>query len=225
MPVYRNELKHVITVSDAKAIAMNLSVIAKRDPHTGPDGQYRIRSLYLDDLRDTALREKLDGVSCRQKFRIRYYNDDTSFIMLEKKVKEGGAGYKLQHRLTREQVESILNGETSFLATSGEPLLIDFYLQMKNRGLRPKVVVQYDRIPFVYEPGNVRVTIDFNVRAGKVVRDFLNPDQVTIPVTDGLVLLEVKWDDFLPGNIRNALQLRNRGQSAFSKYAQCRIFG
>ena len=77
---YRSEIKHVITAADRAAICANLRVVAKLDPHVGSRGYYKIRSLYFDSLSDRALREKLDGVNEREKFRIRYYDDNTDFI-------------------------------------------------------------------------------------------------------------------------------------------------
>lgn len=222
---YRNEIKHFITAADRVAICANLRAVAKSDPHVGPQGTYQIRSLYFDNLADKALREKLDGVNEREKFRIRYYNGDTSFIQLEKKVKRGGAGYKLSANLTAEEAQRIVNGEITWMATSGRPLIVELYSRMKSEGLRPRTIVDYERIPFVYGPGNVRVTIDYNIRTGLNQTDFLNPHCVTIPAGDSVILLEVKWDEFLPSIIRRAVQVKGRRETAFSKYQVCRIYG
>ena len=105
---YRHEIKHIISAGDAAAIRTNLSAVAKIDPHAAEKGYYRIRSLYFDDPMDTALHEKLDGVNERRKFRIRYYNDDLSYIMLECKMKRDGVGCKPQARLTLEETQRIL---------------------------------------------------------------------------------------------------------------------
>lgn len=222
--VYRNEIKHVIDVADKAAICANLRVVARLDEHAGPDGSYRIRSLYFDSLADRALREKLDGVDEREKFRIRYYNNDTSMIHLEKKVKRNGLGCKVSERLTAEEAQRIVDGDTLWMASSGRGLLIELYSKMKSQGLRPRTIVDYTRIPFVYGPGNVRVTIDENIRTGLRCTDFLNPDCVTIPAGDPVIILEVKWDAFLPTVIRRAVQVKNRRASAFSKYQVCRIY-
>lgn len=223
--VYRNEVKHLITPADKAALCARLRVVAKPDPHAGPTGQYRIRSLYFDDLTDRALREKLYGVSHREKFRIRCYNNDLSFIRLEKKEKQGGLGRKLSEPLTEEETRRILMGDTGWMAVSGRPLLIELYSKMKAQGLRPKTIVEYTRTPFVYAPGNVRITIDENIRTGLTCTDLLDPDCITIPAGDGVMVLEVKWDEYLPTVIRRAIQLEGRKASAYSKYAACRIYG
>jgi len=223
--VYRNELKHVIDAGDKAAICASLRAIARLDEHAGPDGRYKIRSLYFDNLYDTALRAKLDGVNEREKFRIRYYNDDPSVIHLEKKVKRNGLGYKVSADLTKEEAQRIVDGDTDWMATSGRGLIIELYSKMKSQGLRPKTIVDYTRTPFVYGPGNVRVTIDEDIRTGLCCTDFLNPDCVTIPAGEPVIILEVKWDEYLPTVIRRAVQVRSRRAGAFSKYQACRIYG
>ena len=221
---YRHEVKHLITQADAISIRHNLSAVAQTDPHVQADGSYTIRSLYFDDIRNTALWEKLDGVNERRKFRIRYYNDDLSFIMLECKQKRDNVGCKLQVRLTQDEVKRIMEGDIAWMAQSGKPLLVTLYVEMKAKGLKPICVVEYRRIPFVYGPGNVRVTIDWNIRTGNP-DEFLDSEGLTIPVDGDPMLLEVKWDDYLPNVIKRAVALKGRGQGAFSKYAACRMYG
>lgn len=83
---WRHELKYQISAADEAAICQRLFPVMKPDPHTGPDGRYQIRSIYFDNADDKALLEKINGLQKREKFRIRYYNDDFSFITLEKKI-------------------------------------------------------------------------------------------------------------------------------------------
>ena len=222
---YRNEIKHLITSADRAAICAVMKVVAQLDPHAQAKGYYTIRSLYFDNMADKALREKLDGVNEREKFRIRYYDGDTSVIHLEKKVKRDGVGYKVSCSLTAEEAQRIIDGDILWMATDTRGLVVELYAKMKGQGLCPKTIVDYERIPFVYGAGNVRVTIDFNIRTGLRCTDFLNPDCVTIPASGNDIVLEVKWDDYLPTIIRHAVQLKGRRQTAYSKYAQCRIYG
>jgi len=222
--VFRNELKHVISPADRVAICANLAAVAQRDPHAGPDGSYLVRSLYFDDLSDSALREKLDGVNEREKFRIRCYNNDPSFLRLEKKSKKNGLGSKLSAPLTAAEAQKIVDGDWDWMPLSGRAPVVELYSRLLC-GLRPRVIVDYTRIPFVYPPGNVRVTVDFNIRTGLRCTDFLNPACITVPAGDPVILLEVKWDEYLPDCIRRAVQLKNRRETAFSKYQICRIYG
>lgn len=222
---YRSELKHLITPGDRAAICAAMRTVAQLDPHAQAKGFYTIRSLYFDNLADKALREKLDGVSEREKFRIRYYDGNTAVIHLEKKVKKADMGYKLSCALTADEAQRIVDGDTLWMAADKRPLVVELYAKMKFQGLRPKTIVDYERIPFVYAPGNVRVTVDFNIRTGLNRTDFLNPACPTIPAGLGNeIILEVKWDDYLPTVIRHAVQLRGRRQTAYSKFAACSMY-
>ena len=221
---FRHEWKHEISYGDMLEIRQRMQAIGKSDENA-VDGKYHVRSLYFDTLSDKALREKLDGVNCREKFRIRYYNGDTSLIQLEKKSKQGGLGNKQQAPLTKEEAQAIVDGNLEWMPNCDRPLVQELYVKMKTQGLKPKTIVDYVREPFTYAPGNVRVTLDYNIRTGLLCTEFLDPDCITIPAGDSPIILEVKWDAFLPAVIRDAVQLRNRRVGAFSKYANCRIYG
>ena len=219
----RHEWKHRITYTDLLTIRQRMSAIAGPDPNA-IDGKYLIRSLYFDTPTDRALREKVDGVDVREKFRIRYYNFDTSFIRLEKKSKYNGLGEKAMAELTAPECQRIVDGDTDWMYDSDKPLIRELYAKMRTTGLAPKTIVDYDREPFTFAPGNVRVTLDYNIRTGLSSTDFLNPDVLTIPVPEDPIILEVKWDGFLPEVIGMAVGLDNRRVGAYSKYAACRAY-
>ncbi len=221
---FRHEWKIEITAADHFALRSRLRAIMSYDTHA-VDGGYFVRSLYFDSPTDRALREKVDGVNAREKFRIRYYNGDTGFLSLEKKSKWNGLCRKCSVPITAEQAQAIVNGDFSWMMQSNLPLVQELYCKIRSQELRPKTVVDYMREPFVYGPGNVRVTFDHSIRTGLRNTDFLNASSVTVPAGDAPILMEVKWDAFLPDIIRDAIQLPGRRASAFSKYAQCRIYG
>lgn len=220
---FRHEWKHEISYSDLLTLRQRLRVVARPDPHA-VNGRYEIRSLYFDTPSDKALREKLSGVSRREKFRIRYYNGDTSVIHLEKKSKLGGLGNKQSAVISAPEAEAILHGELDWMMDSGRPLVRELYSKMRTQLLCPRTIVDYTREPYVYPHGNVRVTMDHGIRTGLDCTAFLEPC-VTVPAGEAPIILEVKWDTFLPEIIRDAIQLEGRRASAFSKYAQCRIYG
>lgn len=221
---FRHEWKHEINYSDMIILRQRLSAIMKPDENA-VDGKYLIRSLYFDNISDKALREKIDGVNCREKFRIRYYNDDTSLIHLEKKSKINGLGNKQSASLSAEEAQKIVDGDFDWMIDCDRPLVQELYSKMMSQGLRPKTIVDYTREPFVFSAGNVRVTLDYDIRTGLYCTDFLNTDCVTIPAGNAPIILEVKWDEFLPSVIRDIVQLESRRTAAFSKYAACRIYG
>ncbi len=221
---FRHEWKHLIGPADLLALRARLSAVMLRDHHAA-DGSYQVRSLYFDNLADKALREKIDSVNCREKFRIRYYGQDISRILLEKKSKINGLCSKSQTCLTTSEAQAAACGDLQTLANAENPLLQELYRKMTIQGLRPKTIVDYTREPFIYPPGNVRVTLDHHIRTALSCLDFLDPDSLTIPVRDMPIILEVKWDEFLPAVIRDIVQTPGVRTTAFSKYAACRIYG
>ena len=223
MSELRHEWKHEINYMDMLVIRSRMRAITIPDSHA-VDGKYFIRSLYFDTLSDKALREKIDGVDNRKKFRIRYYNNDLSFIRLEKKSKWNNLGTKETARLSTMQAQAIVDGNIDWMMNHPAPLIHELYVEMMKTGLRAKTIVDYTREPFVFPAGNVRVTLDYDIRTGLCSTDFLNPDTPTVPIVDNPIILEVKWDHFLPDIIRDAVHLENRRAAAFSKYAACRAY-
>lgn len=213
----------MINPYDMLILRQRLRAVMKTDSHV-IGGKYEIRSLYFDNIYDKALREKLDGVNIREKYRIRLYNNDSSVIHLERKFKHGDLGYKDSALLTPCEAERIVNGEIEWMSESQNDVILGFYTRIKNEGLRAKVIVDYTREPFIYEAGNVRVTLDHDIRTGLSCKSLLDPKCATIPIKDSPAILEVKWDNFLPDVIRDAVQLDCRSASAFSKYAACRMY-
>ena len=220
---YRHEWKHRLSSSDMIAIRSRMRAIARPDPHA-TDGSYLIRSLYFDTPGDRALRDKLNGVDMREKFRIRFYDLNPDVIHLEKKSKIGGLGTKYSASLDETGAMRIVDGDISWMMDSGSSLIQELYCKMYYQQMRPKTIVQYMREPFIYEPGNVRVTLDYDLKSGLQCTDFLNPEAVMVPAPDAPILMEVKWDEYLPEIIRDAVQLPHCRSESFSKYASCRMY-
>lgn len=221
---FRHEIKHEISWADYYVLRQRLSAVMYRDIH-GANGTYQIRSLYFDDAYDTALMEKINGINRREKFRLRYYDDDIAYIRLEKKSKINGLCQKVAAVLSIRETQMLLSGDVKWMMDSEHPLVREMYLKMTTEGLDPKTIIDYRRDAFVFPAGNVRVTLDYNIRTGINSVDFLNPDCVMVPVGETPVILEVKWDEFLPGIVRDAVTLEGRKNAAYSKYAAGRIYG
>ena len=220
---FRHEVKHELSNLDILILRQRLKAVMMPDSHA-KNGKYDIRSLYFDNLDDKALREKLDGVLIREKYRIRLYNHDTSVIHLERKFKRGGLGYKDSALLTPDQAQQIANGDIRWMAESTDEVILGCYSRIRNEGLAAKVIVDYTREPFVFGPGNVRVTLDYNIRTALRCTDFLNPHCTTGPVPNSPCVLEVKWSGYLPDVIRDMVQLGDRHSTAYSKYAASRMY-
>ncbi len=219
---FRHEYKHPINLADIYGLRTRLSAVAGHDVNCEADGTYFVKSLYFDNYMDKALKEKLDGVGRREKFRIRYYGADTSFIRLEKKSKISGLCNKESCQITAEECQKIIDGDIQFMKNHTHTLLRELYAKMQYQLLRPKCIVAYTRECFVYAPGNVRVTLDMNICGSNNVKEFLNPDLPFLQTYHNSVL-EVKWDAYLPQVIRDAVQVKSRRSAAFSKYAAVRI--
>lgn len=225
-PKLRHELKHSINYADYITLRRRLKLIAKQDPNVNENGEYKIRSLYFDNFNNKALMEKIDGTNNREKFRIRYYNDDYNYIKLEKKSKSNGLCFKRSAKLSVHQCNMLIAGDLDWMKYSSDPLIIELYFKMHYQQLKPRTLVDYVREPYIYEPGNVRITIDTEIRTGLNSKELFNKDLPTLKTNiKDLIILEVKYDEFLPGIIRDIIQVDNRRSTAFSKYAECRVFG
>lgn len=223
---YRHELKYEITPADYRALRPRLRAVLHPDPHAGADGTYRIQSIYFDNYQDKVLLEKINGAARREKWRLRWYGDDRSFFLLEKKRKVDRLCMKLDAQVTGEECRRILRNDTEWMMER-EDLLREFCCSQRTQQLRPRVVVSYLREPYVYEPGNVRITFDSNIRTSLYDQNFLDARRVDVPATDGAdaVLMEVKYDRFLPAVVQDLIQIGRARQGAFSKYGASRRFG
>lgn len=221
-PRGRHELKHYINYADVVQLRARLPFVASPDKNAVGASGYRVKSLYFDNYNDKALKEKIDGVNEREKFRLRLYNDDTSFIRLEKKSKKNSICFKESVVMTEKECRQLLDGDLAALKENGNPLCLELYAKMHYQQLRAKNIVDYRREAFIYTMGNVRVTLDYDLRTSKNVHDFLKPEPVPVPIS-GVYILEVKYDSFLPEIIRGMVSLSSRRSTAFSKYAVTRI--
>lgn len=221
---FRHEYKFQINLGEYRQLQARLKACLRPDPHGGQKGEYHIRSVYFDDLKDRALWEKIEGVDPREKFRLRYYNNDLSFLVLEKKSKINGLCAKQGELLTAEQASRLFHGDLAWMLEEGGPVARELFVKMKNQGLVPKLVVDYLREAFLFPAGNVRVTLDREIRCARFWPELLTAPAPSFPAANGTMLMEVKYDQFLPETVRNLVQLGGRQAGAFSKYAAGRAF-
>jgi len=218
----RHELKHIINEADCAHLRTVLRAVAKPDEYAVTENGYTVRSLYFDNYRDKAMVEKLSGLSRREKFRLRYYNGDTSFIRLEKKSKANRLAYKEETPVSAEQCAQVLAGNYDCLKLPDSPLLMELYTKIHYQNLRPRIIVEYQREAYTYRAGNVRVTFDSQIKMSSSVTGFLKPNLATVPATY-MVVMEIKYDGFLPDIIRSVVQISSRNQTEFSKYVIARL--
>lgn len=222
---YRHEYKYVCNAMENAILKTRAAGILERDAHAGADGAYRIRSLYFDDLEDRCYYENESGIGERDKYRIRIYNQDASRITLEKKSKVRGMTQKVSAQISTEQCRQLMAGVIPSITQDMVESLKRLFLQMQKKNMRPKVIVEYVRYPFTSQNGNVRVTFDEAISSSNELGRFLERNLVLRPVMEcGRGILEVKWDEYLPDYIKNAMQLDTLLWSSFSKYYLCRRF-
>lgn len=223
---YRHELKYYITEGDHALLSRKLLLTMEQDAFAKKSGgEYFIRSLYFDDRDDSAFREKLDGIDERDKFRIRIYNMRDDAIKLECKHKSNGYIKKQSLTLSRGEYDMLMQGKRSFLLSRPEPFARRMYLEFAQRALKPAVIVDYMREPYVFPMEDVRVTFDKNIRTAYRATDLFDAALPTYPVIDeGAMVLEVKFNRYLLTYVRALLQLDRCQRSAISKYVLCRKF-
>lgn len=221
MGVFRHELKFMISYPQKELLTRRLDGILQKDENC-TDGMYFIRSLYFDDVFGSAYEEKMMGISERRKFRIRLYDYRDTFIKLEKKQKSGSYIHKVSASLNRSEVEDLLDGRYDFLLRRQEPVCREFYIECMSGGMRPAVIVDYDREPYVYAPGDVRITFDLHVRAAVAGYDIFDPSLPSLEALDAdRLIMEVKYTDYLPQMIRNLLPPEYGEYTQASKYVLC----
>lgn len=224
---YRHEYKYPLTKGQVLIEDAKISALMSKDAHAAKKGFYNIRSLYFDDYKNTCYMDNENGVDNREKYRIRIYDHNPERISLEVKQKIRGMTRKKSCLLSLEQCRQLMHGRIPDNIGPDQQTLHKLAYLMAVRLMRPAVIVDYDRVPYVYRPNdaNVRVTFDSNIRSVKNPHSFLDQEvsgRGVLPL--GHALMEVKFDEFLPDEVHRLLMLDGLGASTFSKYYLCRKF-
>lgn len=223
MRKYRHEIKYTISKQIAEILKQRLLYIMDIDANNkNPDNTYYIRSLYFDDLSNTAYFEKIDGIQYRKKYRIRIYNYDDSFIRLECKYKHDNMTSKDQFVINKEIYEKIISNDLLDIEFNDNKMFNNFLLDMKLKALRPAVIVDYKRLALTYPISDVRITFDSCISSGAFNYDLFNENNSNLSIIDDSnVVLEVKYNEILPESIAIILSTIPSNREAFSKFAYC----
>ncbi len=223
--VLREEKKFLLSVDEFIALSHRVGQIMIADPHNGTHG-YVIRSLYFDTAYDGDYFEKLDGVELRRKIRLRVYDPYSDYAMLEMKQKQGANQLKRSLRLRREDAIELTKGNYLPLLKYDEPFAAECYGLMNYKCYRPKTIVEYNRKAFIAKENKIRITFDNNIVSTESSFDLFNPKLNMNPVLDKYdVVLEVKYNGFLLGYIRELINPANRSELSVSKYVLARQNG
>ncbi len=221
--VLRYESKYLIQTDQLAQIKMQLETICFRDQNVGADGRYHIRSLYFDDYGGSSFRDNEMGIEPRSKFRIRIYDCKENFISLEQKMKIGGKILKRRTGITKLFLDAVLNEAWEQIDyPSADPLINQFMMAYCAKYLRPAIIVDYNREPYVFAEGDVRITFDTDIGFSDEFESFFETGLFVQPILPvGTHLLEVKYTEFLPEMIYEHLNVAGLRQSTFSKYYLC----
>ncbi len=214
----RHEEKYIIDYRQYLEIKSRVMGVLSPDAH-GQNGSYTITSLYYDDPMDSALLEKLDGLPEHSKFRVRSYDYSDRVIKLERKDKHG--------ILTEKYAVNLPKGDISALGRKSlrerETDLYILSLEMVKSGLRPAIVVRYERDAFFHAGTDLRITFDRNIEAIRPdAQALFDPKISGVPVLErGSVVMEIKYGSYLPAFARKLTGAGGK-QLSLSKYALCR---
>ena len=216
--VLRFERKFLLPLEEYHRLRGRLDALLDKDAHTGRDG-YAIRSLYFDTLWDGDYFEKEDGVQLRRKLRLRIYDPASESAFLEMKQKEGEYQLKRSLRLSRAAAQSLAQGDYAPLLDVRDDFADECYALLSMRGYRPKAVIEYKREAYTAPENDTRITLDREIRATESCMDLFDPSLPLYPVMDGgQVVLEVKYNGFLLGYIKDMLEECNASELSVSKY-------
>jgi hypothetical protein len=226
MKKLRHELKFYINVREYELLRKKLQIVLKKDENMVNEEGYHIRSLYFDNVYDSDLFEKNYGIYKRKKFRVRIYNQSDQIIKLEKKNRYGEMINKESIPISRDEYERLLIWDYDFLLDKKASVAKDFYLFMRTQHMSPKIIVDYVREAYMEDIEDVRITFDKYLSAAINSIDIFEKDIVTIEaLNEPLMIMEVKFNSYLPDYIRDILQLDSHQRSAISKYVICREAG
>lgn len=224
-PKGRQELKHAITICDYQIIRNKLRHFMRLDQNAGSEGRYLIRSAYFDNFENKVLTEKKEGYISRDKYRVRIYGKSEDIINLERKSKRNNLTFKSKCEITRKEFEKMRVTEIEWMKNDPRSLIRDLYVEMFYHQIRPVTVVDYIREPYVYPYGNVRVTFDLKIQTSIRNTNMFDKNLPMVDVLeDNIVILEVKYDEYLPEVIKRLLQLADTRQEAYSKYQLSRMY-
>lgn len=217
---YRNEWKYSCTRSQLALLESRLRCVLKPDRFQ-KNHVYQIRSVYFDDDGDRCYYDNIGGLDCRKKYRVRIYNHSPKEIKLEIKYKIKEKCAKESCMISRELCEDLLSGRARY--TGSSETIKKICAQLLENRMRPAVIVEYERTAYTYPVGNVRITLDRNISASGHIRSFFADSIPRTPVLPpDTHILEVKFDDILPGFIGSLIDIRQLTRVTFSKYAVSR---
>lgn len=214
--VPRFELKFVIPKIMGIEIINNCSFFMELDKNVNQFGYYSIKSLYFDTLDYKDYYDVINGERTRKKLRLRRYNDNYKDVSFEVKHKDNKIISKDRIKTNIDTALLLIKKPFEFEKSKLNNIAFNFAKDY----IISTITTSYNRIPLVgmFSKG-VRVTLDFDFRAGKEDLFFrkTNISDVRVIPSD-IAILEVKIDKIMPLWVKNILQKHELSAETYSKY-------
>lgn len=224
LDVLRKEIKYTISPYTARILSSRLELIMKKDSHNGVEG-YMVRSLYFDTADNQDYFDKLDGLEYRKKIRLRIYDVNSDFAKLELKEKQNTVQRKRSIIVNRQEAEEIIHCHYECLCDKGV-FGKELYALMQSKYYRPVCMVQYQRMAYICETNDTRITLDSHLVSNEGNYALYDQNLQLYPVDlGGNVTLEVKYNHFLLSYIKDVISAIDKLSISSSKYCRSRIYG
>ena len=222
--ISRHEFKYVLDYSSYFSLCNKLSKLLKKDSH-GDNGKYRVRSLYFDSINNVDYNTKMSGDFDRKKIRLRIYDSKDKKAKLEMKIKKDDYMRKISLIISKEDAYKLINLDYSVLLKyfSYDSASI-IYKTMILGSYRPVSMVEYERVAFLYERYNTRITFDLNIKSSECNFDLFDENPIYQDIISNKVILEVKYNEKLMKFIKDILVPYNLNRVAVSKYCMGRKY-
>lgn len=229
---FRNEIKYLCSERELNIIEYRINQICSKDIHANSNGTYLVRSVYFDNYINSCCEENESGVNNREKYRIRIYDGKLTHIFFECKRKENEKSYKISFKISEVLCEKIMKGDillsdidSNLYETEEINIMRKFIVKCMVSNFTPVIIVEYERTPYIYETGNVRITFDRNITSCSDIKSFTDENILGRPIMPiGKHILEVKYDELLPDFLYNVMQVSGLKRTAYSKYLMCRKY-
>ena len=179
----RYEFKYLLNSKIANQIKDEAKKFMLIDSYAkkGEDQSYFVRSLYFDNDEYQNFYDKVDGIRSRKKFRLRTYEKKLSknnLIFLEIKGRHLERTFKKRTQIQSNHLKFFYDNRELPKLLSFYPnndLVKDFVFTYLKTKIRPKVLIDYTRQPFINKYGlYFRLTFDSNLFSNKSKELFIN---------------------------------------------------